>query len=292
MQSRTRAYLQMHTAVLLYGLTGILGDLITLPKPTLVWWRMLLAASFFLFWPGLFKSLRQLKRRQFLTLFGIGGIVAFHWVTFFGAIALTNVSVTLAVMATVAFFTSMLEPLLLGTRFKWYEAALGLLVIPGVGLIWKSSDFEFTGILVALLSSILAALFSTLNKRQVEKNEPITMTFIQLGSGWLILSLIAPIYYNFVPDLRFLPNSSDLLYLGILAFACTSFAFVIVLQAMRVLSAFSANLTINLEPVYTIVLAAVILKEHQELHWGFYLGAGIIIGAVFSHPFLNRRFGT
>ena len=152
---RRRAYLQVHTAVLLYGFTGILGDLISLPKPTLVWWRMLFAAAFFLFWPGIFGNLRRIPRKAILAMAGIGALVALHWVTFFGAIALTNVSVTLAVLASASFFTAVLEPLMTGRKFKWYELLLGLFVVPGVGLVYSSTEFGFVGILVALVSALL-----------------------------------------------------------------------------------------------------------------------------------------
>ncbi|MEM7036381.1 MAG: DMT family transporter [Bacteroidota bacterium] len=292
MTGRTRAYVQIHTAVLLYGLTGILGDLISLPKPTLVWWRMLFAAGFFLFWPGVVKQALAIPKRELLKLLGIGGLVAIHWVTFFGAIALTNVSVTLAVLATGAFFTAILEPIILRRAFRWHELLLGVIVVPGVALVYSSSSFEFVGILVALISAMLAALFSILNKSMVAKFDPVTISFVELGSGWFILCLLLPSYYLSVDELTFMPDGMDPLYLCILAFACTSFAYVINLKALQVLSTFTVNLTINMEPVYSIILAAVLLAENKELHWGFYIGAGIIISAVFSSPFFEKKFSA
>ena len=210
-------------------------------------------------------------------MFGIGGIIAVHWITFFGGIALTNVSVALACMATASFFTAILEPLIMPRKFKWYELALGIVVVPGVMLIYRSTDFEFWGILVSLISAFLAALFSILNKKYVTEYDTTAVTFLELGSGWIILSLFLPFFYHFNEPMAFMPHDWDLLWLGLLAFACTSFAFVISLAALRVLSTFVTNLTINLEPVYTIILAFFLFAEHKELDILFYPGAGIII---------------
>ncbi|MEM0998659.1 MAG: DMT family transporter [Bacteroidota bacterium] len=292
MSPRTRAYLQIHTAVLLYGITGILGDLIVLPKPTLVWWRMLLTALSFLLWPGLLRQVRSMSRRDLAAMVGIGSLVALHWVTFFGAIQLTNVSVTLAVMATASFFTAILEPILLGGRFRWYELLLGVVVVPAVALVKNSTDFAWAGILVALSSAALAATFSILNKKLVDRHNPVALTFVELGSGGLLLTLGLPFWYAFVETGPFFPTGNDWIYLPILAFVCTSFAYVINLQALRVLPAFAVNLTINLEPVYSIILAYFILRESDELYWGFYLGAALIILAVFLYPVLARQFGV
>ena len=297
MNPRLRAFLQIHTAVILFGFTGILGDLIDLPKPTLVWWRMGLACVGLLALPllqGRSRFLafgRAIPARRKWTMFGIGGVIALHWITFFGGIALTNVSVALACMATASFFTAILEPILIGGRFKWYELALGLVVIPGVMLIYRSTDFEFWGILVTLISAFLAALFSILNKKYVTDYDTTAVTFLELGSGWVILSLFLPFFYAFSGPMAFLPVGWDLLWLVLLAFVCTSFAFVISLAALRVLSTFTTNLTINLEPVYTIILAFALFGEHKELDPLFYPGAGIIILAVFVYPILDKRFG-
>ena len=297
MNPTLRAYLQIHTAVILFGFTGILGDLIDLPKPTLVWWRMglacigLLALPLFTRGKGFVQKSRNIPAKRKLTMFGIGGIIAVHWITFFGGIALTNVSVALACMATASFFTAILEPLIIGRKFKWYELALGIVVVPGVMLIYRSTDFEFWGILVSLISAFLAALFSILNKKYVTEYDTTAVTFVELGSGWVILSLFLPFFYHFSEPMAFLPQGWDLLWLSLLAFACTSFAFVISLAALRVLSTFVTNLTINLEPVYTIILAFFLFAEHKELDILFYPGAGIIILAVFAHPFLDKRFG-
>lgn len=290
MEVRSRAYLQIHTAVLLYGLTGILGDLISIPKPTLVWWRLILTVLTFLFWPGVVRDALRLDRRVLLRMMGIGVLVAIHWVTFFGAIALTNASVTLAMLASSPFFTALLEPLITGRQFKGYELLLGLVVVPGVALVVGSTDFEILGIIVALFSAAVACVFSILNKGLVGKQNPMTMTLVELGSGFLFLSLLAPVYYGTMPDMPFLPVDWDWVYLAILAFGCTSFAYVITLRALQVLPTFTINLTINLEPIYTMIIAYFLLDDASELNLGFYIGAAVIIVSVFLHPLLARRF--
>lgn len=290
MKERTKAYLQIHTAVLLYGLTGIFGDLISIPKPTLVWWRMGLTVLTFIFWPGALRGALQLDRKVLLRMIGIGILVAVHWVTFFGAIALTNVSVTLAMLASSSFFTALIEPIITKRKFKSIELILGLMMVPGVALVVGSTDFELLGIFVALFSSMVAVVFSIFNKDLVGKYNPITITTVELGAGFVFLSLLSPLFYGLNPDLPFLPVGWDWLYLSILAFACTSLAYVITLNSMKVLSVFAVNLTINLEPVYSIIIAYFWLNEGDELSLGFYIGASVIIASVFLHPILAKRW--
>jgi len=230
--------------------------------------------------------------RANLKLVGIGVLVAVHWVTFFGAIALTNASVTLAVMASVAFITSILEPLILRSPFRWQEMVLGLTVIPGVVMVHHSTNFPIEGILVALFSALCAALFSIFNKKMVADHAPVTMTFVELSAGWLFLTLVLPVVWHLLPEFQFLPSGKDWAYLSILAFGCTTLAYVLSLSALKHLSTFTVNLILNLEPVYTIILAWLVLKEHNDLNAGFYVGAGIIIASVSIHPFLRDRSKT
>lgn len=290
MSDKFRSYLMIHAAVLLFGLTGILGDLISLGELTLVWWRMGLTALSLMLIPGVIKKALAIPVKDRWRMFGIGGLVAIHWVTFFGAIQLTNPSVTLACLASASLFTAILEPILTKRRFKLYEILLGIVVIPGVAVVYQSSNFQFWGILVALISAALAATFAILNKKLIERNNAVSMTMIEIGSGWLILSLGMPFYHYFQPDLPFLPHTDDLLWLGILAFGCTSLAYVISLEALRHLPTFTVNLTINLEPVYTIVIAFLLLEDGNELDSSFFIGAATIILSIFAHPFLSRYF--
>lgn len=289
MNSKFRAYLYIHIAVLLFGFTGILGKLIDLPKGTLVWWRMLLTTLSLLFLPGVIRAVRKIPAKDRWALMGIGGIVAIHWVTFFLGIELSSVSVALTCMATTSFFTAVLEPLILRTRIRWIEVFVGILVFPGILLVHRSSDFPIVGIIVTLISALLAAVFAILNKKMVDRHNSIAITFVELGSGWLVLCVLLPFYYIFWPDTRFFPTGwDDWVYMLLLAFACTSFAYVISLLALKELTPFTVNLTINLEPIYSIILAFFIFGEHKNLSWTFYPGAGLILLAVFSFPFIHR----
>lgn len=283
------AFLKQHVAVLLFGLTGILGALITVDGYAITWWRILFTVLSFLLWPGMLKKVMAMPRKAHLRLFGIGILVAVHWVTFFGAIAMTNASVTLSMLASIAFFTSILEPLITRSRFQWYEVALGITVVPGVILIEHSTSFPIEGILVALFSALCAALFSIFNKLMVSKHEPVTMTFVELSAGWMFLTLLMPVVFWLMPEAKFQPVGVDFLYLAFLALGCTTLAYVLSLSALKSLSTFTVNLILNLEPVYTIILAWLLLNEDDDLNMGFYIGAGIIIASVSIHPFLRAR---
>jgi len=293
MNETQKSYLALHIAVLLYGLTAILGDLISLPAFTLVWWRVLITSFSLLFFVNAVKLYRSLPRRDIINFSLIGTIIAVHWLTFFGAVKLSNVSVCLVCMATASFFTSLIEPLLLEQKFNPYEAGLGLLIIPGMVLIMNDLDASlWLGIPVALLSAFLAALFSVLNKKYVKRATTTEITYLELSSAWLFLTLCLPFFFwqsgtSFAELMP--PEQSDWIYLLILALLCTTLAYYLGLYALKELSAFASNLTINLEPVYGILLAIVILNEDEELSQNFYLGTGIILLAVLVYPLIQKR---
>lgn len=290
MKTIQKAYLQLHIAVFLYGFTAILGKLITLSELSLVWWRMLLTTISFLFFPKMLQLFKAIPVKVRWQLFGIGIIIALHWVCFFGAIKYSNVSICLICMATGAFFTSIIEPIVFKQPIKKYEIFLGLMIIPGMYLVVKSTSWDMmTGIVLALISAILAVFFSIFNKRMVDKTDTSVITFVELGSGWLFLTLLLPFYlYYFETSMQ--PTWLDLGYLLILALLCTTFAFVLNLNALKHISAFNANLAINLEPVYGILLAWLIFQENKEVGQYFYIGVLIVLLSVFSYPFLKKRF--
>ena len=291
MNPTQRAYLELHIAVLLYGITAILGDLITLPATILVWWRVLITTISLFFLIRFGANLRGISKKLILQYMGIGVLVALHWITFFGAIKLSNASICLVCLATTSFFTSFLEPLILKRPFKLYELAIGLVIIPGMALVVSSTDWSmFNGILMGLVSAFLAAMFTILNKKLVDKADPMSITFLEMGSSWLFISLLLPFYFFQFPDSTFGPQGMDWIYLMVLALLCTTLAYILSLRALKYISAFAANLTINLEPVYGILLAWLILEENKELSLGFYIGCGMILFSVFSYPFIRKRF--
>jgi drug/metabolite transporter (DMT)-like permease len=287
-----RAYRDLHIAVFLFGFTAILGDLISLSALNLVWWRVLIT-SFSLLFLVKWTPLLKMPRHMLLKYAGIGMIVGLHWMTFFGAIKLSNASVTLVCMATTSFFTSLLEPLILGRRIRFYEIILGIFIVPGMILV--ANNIEVTmmaGVWVGLSSALLASLFSILNKKLISGANEMDITLIEMSSAWVFLSIVIfgiSLQSGTIPDI--MPTPKDWVYLLVLALLCTTFAYVLALRSLHHLSAFASNLTINLEPVYGIILAWLILKDSEDVTLGFYLGGLIIIASVFSYPFFRKRFG-
>ncbi len=291
MDPETKAYLELHLAVLLFGFTAILGDLIALSALTLVWWRVGLTTLSLLFLVRAGKLWRTLPRRLFWQYAGIGVLVALHWLTFYGAIKLSNASIALVCMATTSFFTALLEPAILRQRIKGFELLLGLAIVPGMALVVQHTSWAMQGGIVAgLASAFLAALFSTFNKKLIHHARSLDITFIELAASWAFLSLILPFHAWVTPESPFWPTTRDWVYLLVLSLLCTTFAYVLALDALNHLSAFAANLTVNLEPVYGIALAWIILHEHEELDRGFYWGVAIILAAVLGYPFLRKRY--
>ena len=291
MQKTNRAYLELHLAVLLFGLTAVLGKLIELPAITLVWWRVFITSLSLLFFIRFGRDLMSLSRGQVIRLLGIGWIVGLHWLAFFGSVKLANASVTLVSVATVSFFTALVEPIILKTKFRWVEILVGLMVIPGMVLVVNGLDDQMIiGFFVGILSALLAAVFSTLNKQILEEVDALKITFVELSSACLMLTFFLPFYYISDTDALFFPSGMSILYVLILALACTTLAYVLSLRALKHLTTFITNLSINLEPVYGILLAALFLKEYQDLTPSFYLGGTLIALIVLGYPIIKRKF--
>ncbi|MEM9886867.1 MAG: DMT family transporter [Bacteroidota bacterium] len=292
MNKTTRAYLEMHLAVLLFGFTAILGALIQLPAISIVWWRVLLTCISIVFLMQVRSIFTRLSYQQILQFMGIGVLVGSHWVCFYGSIKLANASVALICMATTALFTSFLEPLLFRRAVRWYEVVLGLMIIPGMYLIVDSLESGMLlGVWVGLLSAFLASLFATLNKKVITNARPFAITFLELGSAWLFLTLLFPFYLQTNENVAFVPPSlADWFYLLALALLCTTLAYSLSLRALHHISAFASNLSLNLEPVYGILLAWVLLNENEELSDNFYYGVLLILLTVFSYPLLRKWF--
>lgn len=275
-----KAFLQLHVAIFLAGFTGVLGRLITINEGLLVWYRMFFSAVFLLVLSLFTKKIKFLPWRQALSLIGIGAIVALHWVFFYGSVKYANVSVSLVCFSTMGFFSSFLDPLISKRKMDLIEVLLGLMVMLGVYLIFHFDSQYRIGIIYGLISSILGASFTIINKKFVEKHDAQVITFYELGGGWLSLNFILPFYLQFVSFSGFLPDLSDFIWLMVLSLLCTVLAFNLSIRALKKISPFTVNLSYNLEPVYGIVLAFVIYKEHMELGLSFYVGLFIIFLTV------------
>jgi len=290
----TRALWQIHFCVLLWGFTAILGKLISLPALPLVWWRMLLVVAALALLPRVWRGLRAMPARTRWAYAGIGALVALHWLTFYGAIKLANASVAATSLAFATPMTALIEPLFTRQRFRPSHLLLGIASLPGVWLVVGGVPAGMhAGIVAGVASAALVALFGTLNKRMVESGDPLTVTALELGAGTLTLTLLAPLMPLLVPafagPLLMVPSPMDSFWLVLLSMACTLLPFALCLVALRHLSAFTAQMSVNLEPVYAIALAALLFGEQQELSARFYAGVAIILGVVFAQGLLAGR---
>jgi drug/metabolite transporter (DMT)-like permease len=288
MASSTRALFQIHFCVVLWGFTAILGKAITLSAVPLVWWRMILVTAALLLLRRFWKGLAALPPRLIATYLGIGVIVAVHWLAFYGSIKLSNASVAATTMAFVPLFIAFIEPVFIRRKFDTRELFFGVAVIPGVALVVGGIPAEMRGgLAVGVLSALLAAIFGMLNKRFIEYGEPLSVTGLEIGAGALFLTVFAPLLASEPVIVK--PSAHDAVLLLILSTACTLLPFALSLVALRHLSAFTTALALNMEPVYAIVLAILLLGEQRELDRGFYFGVVIVLLVVFSYSFMKRR---
>lgn len=275
-----KAFLQLHTAILLAGFTGILGKLIELSEGYLVLYRMSMAAIILLSILLIRKSFVIPKAKGLFSLLGVGVIVSLHWLTFYGSIKYSNVSVSVTCLSSIGFFTSFIEPLIRRRRIDWVEVMLGLLAILGIYLIFNFYPEFKMGIIFGMISALLASIFPILNKGLLEKFAPSTLNFYEMTGGAIALCFILPMYLLFFPSAHSVPTLWDWFWLIILAVFCTVLAFDLNLKALKKISAFTVNLSFNFEPIYSIILAFIIFKENQFLGAGFYFGFALIIFAI------------
>ncbi|GAA4331803.1 DMT family transporter [Flaviaesturariibacter amylovorans] len=278
-----KALLQLHTAVFLWGFTGVLGRVITLSQVWLVWYRLAITVvSLWLLYAALGK-IRRLPLRSAGYISLIGSILAFHWVCFYGSIKLANVTIALTCLSTTGLLASFLEPLVMKKKFDFVEIGLGLFAIAGIAVIyWNHLEFS-NGIIVGLLSAILTVLVSVLNKKMIDQYEPEAITLYQLSGGFVGLSLALPLYLAVFPEPAQAPVAADWLWLIVLSWVCTIGTFFLYIRALKKVSAFTMNLTLTLEPVYGIILAFLFYQENRHFNSWFYVGFALISVAVLFH---------
>ena len=275
-----KALIQLHIAVFLAGFTAILGKWITLNEGLLVWYRLLITVvtlGLILFFR---KQLHRISIKDAFKIAGVGAIVAIHWVTFYGSIKYANISVALVCFSATGFFTALFEPLIIRRRISWIEILLGLMAIAGIYIIFDFHPQYKTGIIFGIISAMGSALFPIFNKRLLLRITPRTLMFYELGGGLIALTFIVPLYLLQFPASYYLPTANDWLWLLVLAWFCTVLSFDLQLNALKKISAFTANLTYNLEPVYGIILAFIFFKENEQLKNQFYIGVVLILLAV------------
>lgn len=275
-----KAFLQLHAAIFLAGFTGILGRLIELNEALLVWYRMMFASIALLILFFSTKKISKTNLHDASVLMGIGGIIALHWVTFYGSIKYANVSVSLVCFSAIGFFSAILDPLISKRKFEWMELLLGCMVIIGIYLMFHFDPRFRIGILFGIISSLLAAIFPILNKKMMQKHQPETITLYEMSGGFLILTVLLPFYLAYSPTQQMLPTSADFLWLLVLSLFCTVLAFNLSVRSLSKISPFTVNLSFNLEPVYGIALAFIFFKEYKEVGLSFYIGIAIIFLTV------------
>lgn len=275
-----RAFIQLHIAVFLAGFTAILGKLIGLHEGMLVFYRLLLTVMIlggFMYVKG---SLKNVPRHDVIKMAGVGLVIAVHWVCFYGSIKYANVSVALVCLSASGFFTAIMEPLIMRHKPVWFELALGLLALAGIYIIFDFHPQFKTGIMFGMLSALGSAIFPIFNKQLVKRIVPRTLTFFELAGGLLVLAILLPFYLQVFPASYYWPMLSDWGWLLVLALFCTVISFELQLNSLKWISAFTANLSYNLEPVYGIILAFLIFHENKYLHSQFFVGVALILLAV------------
>jgi drug/metabolite transporter (DMT)-like permease len=281
-----KAFVQLHIAVFLAGFTGILGRLITLNEGLLVWYRLLLTAATMWLLFGTMKKIERISFSDIIKISAVGLIAAMHWVTFYAAIKYANVSVALVCFATIGFFTALFEPVILKKRINKTELILGVITLLGIYVIFQFDSNYKTGVIIGVISALLASLFPIFNREFLKKINVQTMLAWQQTGGLVMLSLLLPFYLQKYPQPEFLPGWQNLGWLLVLSWLCSVVAFQLSANALKRLSAFTVNLTFNLEPVYGIILAFAIYNENKFLSKWFYIGFAIIAVALIAHIFI------
>lgn len=275
-----KAFLQLHIAVFLAGFTAILGKLILLNEGLLVWYRLFLTVIILGVMMYNKKELEQISLKDMIKISGVGLLIAVHWVCFYGSIRYANASVALVCLSAAGFFTALFEPLILKKKFVYVELLIGIVAIAGIYLIFDFHPQYKVGIIFGIASTIGSSMFPIFNKQLLNRFPAKTLTLYELSGGLIILTFILPFYLAEFTAEYYFPTLTDWAWLVILAYLCTVVCFDLQLSALKKISAFTANLTYNLEPVYGIILAFVFFHENKLVHKQFFWGLALIVIAV------------
>ncbi len=284
---KLKNYFHLHFIIFIWGFTAVLGALISIDAVPLVWYRMLLASFFVFIYLKLKRKRLNVTPRLLLGFCFAGVLIALHWLAFFKAIKVSNVSVTLAMMSTGAFFTALLEPIIYKRKFIWYEFLFGLIVIAGLYVIFNVEGDHKLGMTYGLIAALLSAVFSIINGNYAKQHDATVISFYELLSGAGFITSYLCFADEFSLEIFQLPRT-DWVWLGILALFCTAYAFIASVAVMRYLSPYTVMLTINLEPVYGILLAYLVFGEKEQMQSQFYIGAVIILATVIANGIVKN----
>ena len=286
--NKSKSILHFHFIVFIFGFTAILGSLISINSFQIVWFRVLIAALALIFVIKILKKSIQISLSQLLMLILCGFLISFHWVFFFEAIKVSNVSVTLSILSLGAFITSFLEPFFYKKKIVKYEVFLGIIVATGTIIVFKTQFHYLEGIIYALIAVMFSVFFTLINGKIINYLPSLTISFYELASGFLILSFILLIRGEFSSEI-FKITLDDLLWLLILGTLCTAYAFVISVDVMRHLSPYTLMISINMEPIYGMLLAYLILSDNEQMSSQFYTGFSLIFVSVIMNGYLKHR---
>ena len=274
-----KAFIQLHLSVMLAGFTGLFGKLITLNEVDIVWYRMLFTSIILL----VFTGLPQIERKKLLQLGGCGALLGLHWMLFYGSIKASNVSIGVICYSLVGFFTAIIEPIIYRKKISTIEILFSLITVLGLLCIFSFDARYRYGISIGVLSSFVAALYGVCNKKVSVGVKTRTVLFYQMSAGLVVVSMIIPLYLMLFPahqNVLVIPEGSNLWWMLCHALFCTVAMYILQIQALRTLSAFTVNLTYNLEPCYTIAIAFIVFHEARELNFSFYIGIALILISV------------
>lgn len=274
-----KAFIQLHLSVMLAGFTGLFGKLITLNEVDIVWYRMLFTSIILL----VFTGLPQIERKKLLQLGGCGALLGLHWMLFYGSIKASNISIGVICYSLVGFFTAIIEPIIYRKKISTTEILFSLITVLGLLCIFSFDARYRYGISIGVLSSFVAALYGVCNKKVSVGVKTRTVLFYQMSAGLVVVSMIIPLYLMLFPahqDVLVIPEGSNLWWMLCHALFCTVAMYILQIQALRTLSAFTVNLTYNLEPCYTIAIAFIVFHEARELNFSFYIGIALILISV------------
>ena len=286
--NKRKAFWQLHISVMLAGFTGLFGKLITLNEVDIVWYRMLFTSLILM----VFTGLPRVGWKKFLQIAGCGALLGLHWMLFYSSIKASNVSIGVVCFALVGFFTAIFEPIVFRRKVSWAELLLSLITVAGLLCIFSFDARYRYGIAIGVVSSAVCALYAIYNKKVSVGVRSRTMLMYQMSGGIVGASLIIPLYLMVFPSQQpvvVIPEGSNLWWMLCHALFCTIGMYLLQIQALKQLSAFTVNLTYNLEPCYTILLAFLFFGEARELNLSFYVGISLVILSVLLQ---TRRTGS
>ena len=282
-------HIWLHLTVLIFGLTGVLGKLITIDSYLLVWYRVGIALISVLAYFAFTKFSLKITKKELIKILLVGVVIAVHWVTFFEAIKQSNVSIALVCFSSSTLFTALLEPLYFKRKIKPYEIIFGVLIITGLYFIFSFEFKYLTGMILSVVSAALASWFTVLNGKLIKKTNAKLISFYELLGAFTVVSVYLLVSGRGGLSSLVIPFE-DIKWLIILGTLCTAFAFIVSVEVMKKISPYTVTISVNLEPIYSIILALIIWPESETMFFGFYMGTIIVIATIFLNAVFKKRF--